>query len=77
MLGAQSQRDQGTGIGYHFGLPSMIGLEADHGVFGVLVPFSCGFAVQVFLLDQCALDLPGSLLVNGLLPVAFPCPVTL
>ena len=53
-------------------MPAMIGLEAHHGVFCVLVPFPGGLAVEVFFTDQCRLDVPGALLVNALLAMTLP-----
>ena len=71
---AQTQFDQGAGVGDGLILPSVIGLELPQGGFGRGVPFVRGLAFQITLLDQSLLNLMSSLAVNLLLPALFGMP---
>ena len=47
VVGTEAQLDQCTGVGCQLGLPSLVGLELDHGGLGVGIPLGARFAVQV------------------------------
>ena len=56
MVRTEAELDQSARIGSELGLPTLVGLEFEHGSLGVGVPFSGWFAAKVVLADQGLLD---------------------
>ncbi len=65
----QAELDQGPRIGGELGLPAVVSLKLGQCIFGGLVPNASGLAAKVMLLNQRALDLAGSFLIDGALSV--------
>ena len=68
MIWSQAQFDQGTSIGDSLCLPSILGLVADHGFLGSLVPDAGSVALHVVLADQSFLDFTSAFWIDFLLP---------
>ena len=56
MVRTEAELDQSARIGSELGLPTLVGLEFEHGSLGVGVPFSGWFAAKVVLADEGLLD---------------------
>jgi len=59
-LGAESELDEGAGVGSDLGLPAVVALELLHGGDAFGVPGAGGFTCEVALLDEGGLDLGGA-----------------
>ena len=78
VVGPKAQTDQRPAIRHQFGLPAVVGLILPHRHLCLCVPLPAGSAREVFLADQCVLNLGGPIGINGPLSVDmadfFLCP---
>ena len=72
MVGAEAQFDKSAGVRCDLGLPPVIRLVLGHGGLAAGIPYTSGFAGEIFFPDQSFLDIAHTIRLDALLPMLFP-----
>ena len=72
MVGAEAQFNKSAGVRCDLGLPPVVRLILGHSCLAAGVPYTGGFAGEIFFPDQSFLDIAHTVRLDALLPMLFP-----